>query len=294
MEKHIFKFGNNSSAFILPKKWLDKNGLKPSSEVYVSESESGNLIIAPTGATKKEAEKVVTSRTSPQLLGRWVGLHYMFGTGKLRIYSSDGLGIPQIEAVEDKLRRECPGFEITSQSGKDIIMEDLTDIREIDLEKIMMRIRSLVKQEFYEMSRRETGGTQRLEELVNRFYMLGARYINITQAKDALVHLEVLGSLEEISDRLVVVSSNFRIKDARMFADIGALFDLSDKAMKGDGKAIEQVEADRDAILRRISRSGQDRMYLKLVREVVDKISGIAEYGLRVESDSPLQEQAQG
>jgi hypothetical protein len=37
MEKHIFKFGSSSHAIILPKKWLEKNGLKDSN-IFVDEN----------------------------------------------------------------------------------------------------------------------------------------------------------------------------------------------------------------------------------------------------------------
>ena len=288
MEKHIFKFGSNSAALIIPKKWLDKNGLKFSDTVYVTESESGNLVISPKETAKKESEKVVTSKTKPLFLSRWVGLHYMYGTGKLRVYSADGLTQAQIEGIENEINAECPGFEITSQSGKDMNIEDLTDIKEISLEKVVSRLRSLINQEFAEIGQGDTKTIARLEKLVNRSYMMGVRYVNITQAKDALVYLGVLESLEAISDKLDAISSGFKTQDPHIFEELTTEFELCFPAMKGDSKAIEKVAELRESMIKRLSHSRLDRIYVKLLIEIANSISSIAEFGLRVESSSPL------
>jgi antitoxin component of MazEF toxin-antitoxin module len=288
VEKHIFKFGSNSAALIIPKKWLDGNGLKFSDTVYVTESESGNLVISPKETAKKRSEKVVTSKTKPLFLSRWVGLHYMYGTGKLRIYSADGLTQAQIEGIEDEINAECPGFEITSQSNKDMEIEDFTDIKEINLDKVISRLKSLINQEFAEIKQGDPKTIARLEKLVNRSYMMGVRYVNITQAKDALVYFGILESLETVSDKLDAISSDFEIPDPHIFAELDAEFELCFPAMKGDSKALEKVAELRESMIKRLLRSRLDRMCVKLLIEIANSISSIAEFGLRVENENAL------
>jgi len=89
MEKHIFKFGEGSMALILPKKWVDKNGLKPSNTIYLSENENGNLIIAANGTEKRDTERITDSSTNPIFVGRWIGLNYMYGTAHIHLYSKE-------------------------------------------------------------------------------------------------------------------------------------------------------------------------------------------------------------
>ncbi len=283
MERRIFKFGGNSVALIIPKKWLDKSGLGPKSSVYLSESESGNLVVSPKETAKREAEKIVSRRTRPAFLSRWVGLHYMYGTGRLRIYSSEGLTRAQVEGIEAKIGAECPGFEVTSQSDKDIIVEDLTNIKEVDLDKILLRLRSLIAQEFVEIARGDVDTIPRTEKIVNRFYMLGVRYVNITQAKDALMYYSVLGYLEAISDRLNEISAYFKAGNGKAYAKLGEEFGLCYAAMKGDSKAIERVAELREEA---IAASGsRDKVYSKLLTEVADSIANIAEFGLKSEDN---------
>ncbi len=283
MERRVFKFGSNSVALIVPKKWLDKSGLKPSSSVFISETESGNLVVSPTETARQEAERVITSKTKPSFLSRWIGLHYMYGVGRLRVYSADGLTQAQIEGVENKINRECPGFEITSQSGKDIVIEDLTNVKEIDLDKIIGRLRSLINQEFEEMLGGDRRSVGRIEKLVNRFYMLGTRYVNITQAKDALTYFGILEFLEHISDKMEMLAVEFRSDDKEALTELRGQFDLSFSALKGNDKDIEKVAEMRERILRRLSHSRTDKRYARLIREISDDISGVSEFGLRAE-----------
>ncbi len=283
MERRVFKFGTNSVALIVPKKWLDKSGLKPHSQVFVSESESGNLIISPTETVKQESERIVNSKTKPTFLSRWVGLHYMYGVGKLRVYSADGLAQNQLDAIEAKINSECPGFEITSQSSNDIIIEDLTNIREIDIEKIIGRLRSLINQEFFEMTQGDIKSVVKIERLVNRFYMLGTRYVNVTQARDATTYFGLLGFLEQISDKMATIASDFEIMSGEVFKSMKAQFDMCFVALNGDDKAIEEVAEMRERIVAKLSRAKIDKLYEKLLIEIADDITGIAEFGLRAE-----------
>jgi bifunctional DNA-binding transcriptional regulator/antitoxin component of YhaV-PrlF toxin-antitoxin module len=45
VEKHLFKFGSSSLGLIMPKKWVEKRGLKASSVIYLVENEGGDIVI---------------------------------------------------------------------------------------------------------------------------------------------------------------------------------------------------------------------------------------------------------
>ena len=282
MEGHIFKFGEGSTALILPKAWVDKSGLKASDSVYLSESESGNLIITATGTKKKSTDWITDSSVSPTLIGRRIGLHYMYGTTNLHIYSSDGFTRSQLDVIENTVHGSCSGFEITTQTSKEVVIEDLTNIKEVSLEKVIMRLRSIVGQEFSELENLDTYAIGKMEELINRFYMLGVRYINITQASDFFRYYSVLGALESIADSIAFISEEPSVRGMHIFEDMHKQFDLAFTGFTGNLKVIEEVTEMRASILKKIPRRKIGKFYTYILRNITDKISDVAEFGLKL------------
>ncbi len=78
------------------------------------------------------------------MLGRWAGLHYMQGTQTLRIHSSRGITAEQAMAVSNRVSSECSSFEITSQSSSDIFIENFSDMSEVEIDRILMRIEAII------------------------------------------------------------------------------------------------------------------------------------------------------
>lgn len=281
MEKHIFKFGESSLALIVPKRWADKHGLKGSSPVQLEEDENGNLILSSKRTRGKEAERTITQNLNPMLLARWVGLHYMYGTTKLTVYSKMGFTQEQFDSVEDKINTECHGFEITSQTNNQIVIEDFTNIKEIEIEKVMARLRSLIIQEFDEIKKGNLKTIMKMEKLVNRAYMLGVRYIDVTQAKDSLRYLIVFELMESIADNLNDLSETGF--NNPIFKDLGDQFVLALSGFVGDTKAIEKVANMRTELKKRIMRSKFDRFQKHMLGEITNYSSRIAEFGLKLE-----------
>jgi phosphate uptake regulator len=283
MEKHIFKFGENSLAMIIPKRWADKHGVKPSSLVQLDESEDGALTITTGKPPAREAEKSITPNMSPLLVGRWVGLHYMYGTSRLRLRSASGLTQPQLDGIETKIRDECPGFEVTSESHNEVVIEDFTNIKEIDLEKILSRLRSLIEQEFREITGDNPKTVKKIEKIVNRFYMLGIRYVNITQAKDALKYSRILQLIELISDNLNAIADAHTIKDKSIFEDLGRAFRMAFDGAGGDQKHLDQVAELRASVVKKIKRSKAGELHGYLLEDIANGIANISEFGLTAE-----------
>jgi phosphate uptake regulator len=285
MERHIFKFGKNSVAFIIPKKWADKNDLKAGSAVLVEENESGDIIISGSATAKSENEIVINPSMTPELVSRWVGLHYMYGTEKLRIYSSSGMTPEQVKSIAEKIRDECSGFEITSQSNNEIIIEGFTDIKEVDIERVIMRIRALISQEFIELKRGTVEVVPDIEKLVNRFYMLGVRYINITKTKDSVTNFAILSLMEDISDKLDEASRKQIKGTDAVLTELGNAFAACHKASEGDLESISSVLDAKNNVLKALSGSKIYGETVALLVAVAYDISNIAEFGLMKEKD---------
>ncbi len=286
MEKNIFKFGNSSLALIVPKRWTKKHGIKAGSSITVSEDGAGNLILSAKQSTETKAVKAISRHTDPHLVWRWVGIYYRFGFKKLEITSKDGFTPEQISALKDQIERYSPGFEVMNQTANVITIEDLTEQKDIDLGKIMARMRSLVDESFRELIDGEPEKMEGTEALINRFYQLCLRYINIIQPAGMLKYFRTTEAMEEIGDLLLDIShidcSRSRPANS-LLARAREKFVLSEKAFGGDEDAIKQIYEFVEE-LRGGRRGTVDKECRDLVEEISKYINYIAEFGLTVES----------
>ncbi len=282
MERHVFKFGETSIAMVLPKPWADKNGLKPSAPVQITETDDGSLMVSSKGKVSKSADMTISREMKPLLVSRWVGMHYIYGVSKLRIYCREGITPSQIDAIEAKISSDCPGFEITGQSNNDINLEDFMDMKEVTLDKLLNRIRSLIGFEFREMIEGEPSAIKKIEKLVNRFYMLGTRYTYMTQPSNELKYLKILEFMEMISDNMEMLAATLDAKQGKIFEELRKQFEASIVALTGDAKAVESAERMREEVRKKISNSRLDRIDSMHLYQITDYISSIAEFGLKV------------
>lgn len=279
MEKRIFKFGESGLAIILPKKWADKSGIGASGIVHVSEDQNASLVISTREIDSSTAESVISQKMDPVVMGRLVGLHYMYGTGKLRLYSKEGFPRTQLVGLQKKIQNDCPGFEITSQSQKDVMIEDYTNLKEIDIHKIVQRLKLLITQEFEEMSAGNLVSIPDLESLVNRFYMMGIRYLHTTQPKGFLKLISVLELLERISDSANIIAAS-KVNDTLIFKALEKQFKLCFAGFDGDDRAIETVAELRVEISKRVNQKKILKVYAYLIEEMANNITAISEFGL--------------
>lgn len=282
MEKHIFKFGSGSLAIILPKKWADKSGIDEKRILEVTEDMHGNLVLSASAAKTRSIERTIGKDMSGTLVGRWIGMHYIYGFSKIRLYSKEGFTRGQLDGAEEKIA-ECPGFEITVESSNDMVIEDFTNIKDIDIEKVMGRLRSLINEEFVEILGGDSKTISKIERLVNRFYMLGVRYLNITQAQNALKYFDALQQLEYISDRLDIVSSSLQSRGKEIMEDISMQFGLCIDGFHGDVGSIAKAAELRGEIQSKIGKFKGDRLEKYLMSQLSNSTSTIAELGLREE-----------
>jgi len=280
MEKRIFKFGKTSFAIILPKKWVDKSSLDTSGTIFLSENDRGDLIISPRERSKKEFEIKINSRFNPKLIGRWVGKLYTYGLSKIKISSDDHFTDTQLKEIEDEIKNECPGFEVTHQTNNEIFIEDFTDLNQISIDKIISRLRYLIKQQFEEAKKQNTKTVSKIEKLVDRFNMLGIRYLNIVEPKDALKYFRILSFLEYISDYTLLIVDNFEV-NVEIFNEISKAFDLCffDKLEK-----IQNTAEIREKIYKMVKKFKIKKLPAYLFKKIADYISQIAEFGLKKES----------
>ncbi|MGD0729024.1 MAG: hypothetical protein ABR981_03030 [Candidatus Micrarchaeaceae archaeon] len=288
MEKHIFKFGSGSNAIILPKKWIEKNKLKSSDTVFLSENNRGELVLSSKLMPNKTFVKIIDKSTDWKLLSRFVGLYYINGITKLTIRSKDTLTEKQVSEIQKQIRNECPGFEIINQSNNEIQIEDFTSIRDIDIDKILSRIRSLILQEFVDVKLKNLNAVVQIEELVDRFYMLAIRYINIVQPSDMIKYYKTVILFDNIADNLLAVVPSMNKINMDIIDKLSEIFEKSDKGFRGDQKTIVEIAAAKNDLKAQIDKLKVEKLYKRLLREIAKYSSQIAEFGL-LEKDKSLE-----
>jgi phosphate uptake regulator len=284
MKKHVFKFGNSSLALIIPKKWTEKSGIKPYDEIDVSEDENGSLVLSTSVAPAREASRTITKSSGTDIVLRWVGLYYRYGFSKLEIIAKDGFSEEQLKAIGTQLERYCPGFEIMRQTSNQLIIEDLTSQKGIDINKLVLRMRSMVHEEFNEIIAGNVSTIGSMEDLINRFYQLCLRYINIAQPKDMLRYYRSAELIEAIADNLQKVSYEKGIGTKGSINNALKLtqraFELSEAGFNGDEKAMLEVISLKNEITKSLGRQGAKGGVATFIQEIITYTSYIAEFGL--------------
>lgn len=286
MEKHIFKFGNSSVAIILPKKWVDKNKLKAADQIFMSENNKGDLVLSGRASEKSAVTKDVNKNTDPEVLKRLISIYYRLGIGRLHIRSKDGFTRQQIEAVQREIGSDCPGFEVISQSSGEMQIEDLTDIKEIEVEKIISRLRSLVLQEFIEVRDGKADTVENIEGLVDRFHMLGVRYVSITQPSDIIRYYRTIILIEGIADDLARISSHLNKGHEAILDRLRSMFERSERGFMGDQREIVEMYGSRLEAIRIIDESKLEGIYKRILKNIANSSAQIAEFGLVKEDES--------
>jgi phosphate uptake regulator len=284
MQKRIFKFGAGSWAIVVPKPWVDKNKLDGKAQVDVHEDEYGNVVISANAIGPSESEVLIGKSVDAEALGRWVVIFYRQGVKRLKVYSREGGATKQFEAVEEFVDRLCPGFEVSDRSAKVIEFEDLNDMREISTDKLLHRLRSLIAEELEEIGRQDSSEIGKLEGLVNRFFSLGIRYINITQGRDATKNFKIFQLLETVSDQLYLLSKQAGAsKNRPIFDQLKGDLQLCFEGLVGDHNAIEKCVKTKDLIIKSAAKTkGVTSLEYYLIGEVAKNIMKVSELGLPV------------
>ncbi len=282
MERNLFRFGESSLALVVPKKWTEKNSLKPSSTLYISENESCELVLASKGIRNAEKEIVVSNDMTSGMVSRWIELHYLHGTSKLVVNFHDNMSSRAVKEIESRISQNCPGFVATEQSGKHMVIEDLMGTSEQSLDKIIGRLRSLIQFEFREVLEGDPRNIEGIEELVNKFYMIGTRYVFVTQPKDQLVYFRLLERIEQISDNMNDISIECKTKHKKIFAELSEMLYVGFAGFGGDMKAVGRAASIRKAIKERVAKTKMDKFDAFCLTDTANHMANIAEFGLRV------------
>ncbi len=268
---------------VVPKAWVERSGIRERNNVDMYEDDSGNIVISSKGTAPKESELLVGAGLNPEVLGRWVVMYYRQGTKRLRVYSREGSASKQFENAERIAMQRCPGFEVISRSNKEMVFEDFTDIRELSADKLLLRLRSLVSEELEEIGKVSPSEIGKLEELVDRFFSLGIRYINIVRGRGTTNYFKMFQLLESTADMIYILAKRGTMnKNTRVPETLKKELETCFKGLSGDYRAIELSVEMKNSIIKAARKDGLPDFEAYLIEEIVKNMVKIAELGLEV------------
>lgn len=279
MEKRLFKFGKNSLAIVIPKKWADQKSLLNGSVVYLDENDQGNIVLSSLLTPKKEEEEQIQD-LSQIIISRLIGFHYLAGTTKLRLYFKKDLSKNEAQKIQEEVSKRYIGFEIVRKSTRELLIEDVGSSREISIEKTISRIHYVILEEFETLILNKNSDIESAEEIVDRFYLFGTRLLNILKPLDYYSNTRVLQMLELVSDMLVLLSMDMPKNYSVLLGEVKKQFELSMKALDGKDENIFEAINFGDKMAKSLKARKLNSYQHMLFSDMVWSIVAIAETGI--------------
>ena len=124
----------------LPKEWAERNGLKKSSIVALSETVDGRLVVDAKYGVER-APQVAVIRPSP-LLDREIMGEYLLGFDIIRVEAKDRMSSEDRERIKKSSSRLI-GLEIVEEDYSKIVMQSLLEPSALPPDKILQREHSI-------------------------------------------------------------------------------------------------------------------------------------------------------
>ena len=208
--RRIIKFGNSSYVVTLPFDWMKKNGLDKGSNVYFNETDEEIIIKA--SDKKKERTAVIELDDKPlKLLNKEIISYYLKNYDYIQINGKDIISkLEQIKVIKDKLS----SVEIIEISKDKLILEDLTDVNNLDVCNLINDIIEMEKMIFDELSKINTENKHHLitslDSNINKLTFLAYKAINNclyeqkdkSEVTDVILYWRIVSSLEHMGDKM--------------------------------------------------------------------------------------------
>ncbi|MBE0520926.1 MAG: phosphate uptake regulator PhoU [Candidatus Methanoperedenaceae archaeon] len=227
--RKVYISGGSTYVLSLPKKWVNKTGLKAGDSLVVTE-QGGSLLIE-TGDVEKEPkvkEIRISQLTSSESLPRMIIAYYLVGYDTLKIIlnSKDHLSYRKnIRKILDFL----VGVEIVEDTNEAMTLEIMVDYKRMMTAQILQRMYSIIRSMLLDMGKAMENMDTALakdvivrEREVDRLYFLVVRQLKsaveyqqvaeklgIKNQKDCLGYRIAVKVLERISDHIENIANSY-------------------------------------------------------------------------------------
>jgi phosphate uptake regulator len=209
--RKLVKAGPSSHTVSLPKEWLTKNSLSKGSTVYITEHNDNELILR-TGMREisiQEKEKTIKiDEKDLAAIGRELTSAYI---NNYSSFAFMGDSLPEKIWEIRRLIRTFIALEITEQKDKRLVVNDLLNLKEISVDKVLRRmdmiLRSMIQDSIASVGKSGTEDSIRNRDYdVNRFYFLSYRLLKGSLTNPSLAqHLEL--SQDEAFENWIVTDN---------------------------------------------------------------------------------------
>jgi phosphate uptake regulator len=141
--RKVQRTGKSTFIVSLPKSWATKNGIKAGSIIYITQSDSGALVLSPDRTERDLKVKLDIGDKFGDLLVRDVIGCYVAGYRAMDIVSNH-MSSGQKKDVRGIVNKLI-GPEILEESLNRIVIQDLLSSEELQAERALKRIRTVVK-----------------------------------------------------------------------------------------------------------------------------------------------------
>ena len=141
MKRKLIKQGLGGCTIYLPKKWIDKKGLKQGDEIDIIETETALVIGSPI-KKKKEISLEITNENKHDLK-HMITHAYRKGFNAITINNINSILLNEIEKITKDL---LLGFELTEKSNKQCKIENISEPSDEKYDVLLRRIFLIIKE----------------------------------------------------------------------------------------------------------------------------------------------------
>ena len=218
-KRKVILFGKNSFIVTLPQNWIDENNIEKGSEVFLSKKKN-NLVISLSSGEKKRKERIgrIYYDNKPiKILNKQLISFYLKNFNIIEI-----IGTNLLNYIEDitTLKNKLSSVEITNVDNKKIVLEDLVQLSEVDLNKIIKNISDMliISFENLEDTNQDLNLIADIDKNINKVHFLGFKKINFlletsdeySEIKDLFEYRKIISSLENIGDIIKREAKNLK------------------------------------------------------------------------------------
>ncbi len=303
----------------LPKQWARSVGLQRGDEVVIIQQPDNSLLLIPKKVLQRgdgECTITVGEDIKPKRVARLIIGHYVAGYNTIRVkFVKPNVAVRR--AVKDVVRRKIIGAEIISESNEEMVIQCITDYREIGVKRIIERMAVIAKSMFTDaidiLKSRSADAARDIRERddeADRFYWLAVRQLKravsnrahlielgLLDAREALGMRIIAKSIERIADHAVRIAVNAAMLEeevpSMLLSDIlgfarhaTKVFDTAIEAFRTYDEGLAQLVMDEAeemwdierSILEKISRLGIKPKDAGALRLVLDSIKRVGDY----------------
>jgi phosphate uptake regulator len=138
--------GGSSIAITLPKKWIERSGLRAGDPVGCVVRQDGTLLVTPKPSRKRDPQtlQLELAGESPEHLFRRLVGAYLNGYDVIQLHSKAAISTEQRATVRKAVKRAM-GLEVVDESPHGITVQDFLDPTEFPLEKGLRRMAAITQ-----------------------------------------------------------------------------------------------------------------------------------------------------